>query len=85
MIGILCGKCRDGKGVSVLLNDCVSCHDAQGLLILGLSKLNQSNGECKKIIGCVVIADAVAFIVIVVADVPFPEWIYPFIFYIQAS
>ena len=35
--------------------------------------------------GCIVIADAVAFIVIIVADIPFPEWIYPFIFYIQAS
>jgi hypothetical protein len=33
----------------------------------------------------IVIADAIAFIAIVVADVPFPEWIYPFIFYIQVN
>ena len=38
-IGVLCGECEGGKGVSVLLNDCVSCPNAQGLLILGLSKL----------------------------------------------
>ena len=42
--GILCGECRDGKGVSILLNDCVSCYNAQGLLILGLSKFNK--GAC---------------------------------------
>ena len=41
--GILCGECRDGKGVSVLLNDCVSCPNAQGLLILGLSKFSINN------------------------------------------
>ena len=38
--GILCGECQDGKGVSVLLNDCVYCPNARGLLILGLSKFN---------------------------------------------
>ena len=45
MTGILCGECGDGKGVSVLLNDCVSCHDAQGLLILGLSKFSDEAGN----------------------------------------
>lgn len=88
MTGILCGECQEGKGVSVLLNDCVSCPKAQGLLILGLSKFN--NGVFQNmhslhvwLLISIVIMDAIAFIAIVVADVPFPEWIYPFIFYIQ--
>ena len=38
--GILCGECRDeGKGVSALLNNCVTCSNASGLLILALSQL----------------------------------------------
>ena len=30
-----------------------------------------------------VIADIIAFIAIVIVDVPLPGWVYPFIFYIQ--
>ena len=37
-LGVLCGRCQDDKGVSALLSHCVSCHDASGLLIAGLSK-----------------------------------------------
>ena len=38
--GILCGECSNSQfGVSVLLNRCVTCHNAFGLLILVLSKL----------------------------------------------
>lgn len=37
-IGTLCGACRDGKGVSVLLNKCVTCNNALGILILLLSE-----------------------------------------------
>ena len=37
-LGVLCGRCQDDKGVSALLNHCVSCHDASGLLIALLSK-----------------------------------------------
>ena len=40
--GVLCGNCRDGYGVSVLLNKCVTCHDASGILIAVL-------GESQKI------------------------------------
>ena len=36
--GELCGVCRDGKGVSALLNKCTTCSDASGLLILLLSE-----------------------------------------------
>ena len=37
--GILCGECRrEDEGVSALLNECVDCSDASGLLILVLSQ-----------------------------------------------
>ena len=37
-VGILCGECKDeGKGVSALLDRCVSCSNTAGLLILALS------------------------------------------------
>ena len=34
--GILCGKCQDGKGLSVLLNKCKSCSKFNLLLISAL-------------------------------------------------
>ena len=34
--GLLCGKCRHDKGVSVLLNNCKSCGTVNLLLILAL-------------------------------------------------
>ena len=37
-IGILCGECEEG-GVSVLLNNCVTCSNNHLTLILVLSKL----------------------------------------------
>ena len=33
MPGDLCGECKDGKGVSALLNRCTHCSDVSGLLI----------------------------------------------------
>ena len=35
-IGYLCGQCRNGKGVSALLNNCVSCERTSVLLIIAL-------------------------------------------------
>ena len=40
--GYLCGDCRDGKGVSALLNHCVDCSNAYGILIGVLGKLHSS-------------------------------------------
>ena len=37
-IGYLCGDCKDGKGVSALLNNCVNCNNVNGILIAVLSK-----------------------------------------------
>ena len=36
VIGILCGKCQDGKGLSALLNKCKSCGKINLLLIPAL-------------------------------------------------
>lgn len=36
--GVLCGECRNGMGVSALLNRCVDCGDINALLIVTLSK-----------------------------------------------
>jgi len=36
--GELCGNCRDGYGVSVLLNKCVTCPSVSGILIAALSE-----------------------------------------------
>ena len=33
-IGVLCGECKNGKGVSALLNKCTSCNDAFSILIV---------------------------------------------------
>lgn len=38
-VGVLCGDCVEGHGVSVLTNKCVTCSDASGVLIALLSKL----------------------------------------------
>ena len=37
-IGYLCGQCGNGKGVSALLNNCVSCERASILLIIALGR-----------------------------------------------
>ena len=37
-IGYLCGQCSNGKGVSALLNKCVSCEKTSVLLIIALGK-----------------------------------------------
>ena len=36
--GVLCGECRNGSGVSALLNRCVTCSDAMGLLVAVLGE-----------------------------------------------
>ena len=36
--GYLCGDCVDGNGVSALLNRCVTCSNAFGLLIPALGR-----------------------------------------------
>ena len=38
LLGYLCGQCHNGKGVSALLNKCVSCGNASILLIIALGR-----------------------------------------------
>ena len=38
LLGYLCGQCGNGKGVSALLNKCVSCGNASVLLIIALGR-----------------------------------------------
>ena len=35
---MLCGECRNGSGVSALLNRCVTCSDVMGLLVAVLGE-----------------------------------------------
>ena len=35
-VGILCGNCKNGRGVSVLFNKCVNCNNGFGVLIAAL-------------------------------------------------
>ena len=37
--GVLCGDCDANMGVSALMNQCVTCSDAHGLLIATLGIL----------------------------------------------
>ena len=42
LLGHLCGQCHNGKGVSALLNKCVSCGNASVLLIIALGMQSDS-------------------------------------------
>ena len=84
-IGELCGECRDGGGVSSLLNRCTTCNDASGLLILLLS---ETQSRVRSLLVCshsfrAVVLDVGAFVLLLVIMKPFPSWTYPFIFYLQ--
>ena len=37
--GLLCGSCKENKGVSVLLNRCVKCSNGFITLLIALSKI----------------------------------------------
>ena len=89
--GVLCGNCRDGYGVSVLLNKCVTCHDASGILIAVLSECMSFRTQILCSLSCVpyvfssVAADAVVFISLLLLIKTFPTWLYPCLFYIQVT
>ena len=86
VIGILCGECSNNgsTGVSILLNNCASCDDGFSTLIPLLSKsMVKQFDYFKDIFSSTVIADIIAFIVILVLSLPFPSWLIPAIFYIQ--
>ena len=49
--GVLCGECRNGSGVSALLNRCVTCSNAMGLLVAVLGEKRESAvGYCSVVV-----------------------------------
>ena len=94
--GELCGNCRNGYGVSVLLNKCVTCPSVSGILTAALSEciastcaitirqlLDNSGVTCLPVSFCSVVADVVVFVGLLLLIKTFPTWLYPFLFYIQ--
>lgn len=82
-LGVLCGECKNGMGVSALLSRCVDCSNINSLLIVTLS-------ECMsilKLIHCVtwylVIVDAIIVLIMLRWNHPFPTLMYPCLFYLQ--
>ena len=83
-VGYLCGQCRNGKGVSALLNNCVSCERTSVLLIIALGTL------CIIIVKwiCIyvyisVIVDIIVITTILLCSLSLKPWLYPFLFYLQ--
>ena len=91
MAGVLCGNCRNGYGVSVLQNKCVTCHDALGMLITVLSEYQACIVvECMGVHGYryfvpVVLVDAVVLTGLLLLMNTFPTWLYPCVFYLQVG
>ena len=84
-VGYLCGQCRNGKGVSALLNNCVSCGRTSILLIIALGTYVDSNMH---VIICMcnhisVIVDIIVIIIILLCSLSLKPWLYPFLFYLQ--
>ena len=85
--GELCGDCRNGYGVSVLLNKCVTCHDASGLLIAVLSESQKvaCSVDVPFMICFTVLIDALVLTGLLLLVKAFPAWLYPCLFYLQVS
>ena len=84
-VGVLCGDCSDGKGVSVQLNRCVSCHSAYSVLIALLGKcVVQSAHPVNVSTSCyTVVCDVVVFVALLLLLSEMPAWLYPCLFYLQ--
>ncbi len=93
--GILCGECKNSRGVSALLNYCVTCENVSGILVIALGELLY----LYLIVICTwtliaysislslpkVIADVVALVGLFLIKAPPPDFLYPCIFYIQVK
>ena len=75
----------------MLLNKCVTCHDASGILIAVLSEYISITTQILCSFSCVpyvlfsVVADVVVFISLLLLIKTFPTWLYPCLFYIQVT
>ena len=86
VLGYLCGDCKDGKGVSALLNHCVDCSDANGILIAVLGKISRFIiffYFMLPLTCTVVILDAVFISVLVYQDKKFTALLFPTIYFIN--
>ncbi len=95
-VGILCGECKNGRGVSVLLNYCVTCENASGILVIALGEFLYLLPHFNVLLetDCIysiflslhkVIADLVALVGLFLIKSPLPDFVYPCIFYIQVK
>ena len=75
----------------MLLNKCVTCHDASGILIAVLSESHKiayysvRTCRCFRTEGFTVFLDALVLIGLMLLANVFPAWLYPCLFYIQVS
>ncbi len=96
--GILCGECKNGRGVSALMNYCVTCENASGILVIALGELLYLLPHFNVLLDtdCIilysiflsvpeVIADLVALVGLFLIKAPPPDFVYLCIFYIQVK
>ena len=85
ILGYLCGKCHGMKGVSALLNKCVSCEKASIALIVSLGKLNDCIIYKCTFLSFIAIIDIIVITSILVCSTSITSWLYPFLFYLQVK
>lgn len=86
--GILCGQCTDGAGVTALLNRCVHCSNANAILIGAICMSNNNIiTTCHKLCHSffTVLTGIIVSSILLLCHITLPEWLYPFLFYIQVS
>ena len=86
-VGLLCGQCRNGKGVSALLNKCVLCGRTSVLLIIALGEQYILYYVWHYIILKIfaVIVDIIVITTILLCSLSVKPWLYPFLFYLQVT
>ena len=82
--GYLCGQCRDDRGVSVLLNNCVSCGYANILLIITLGNYISLHNLQLLLYTNTVIVDVVVITGLLLSTcITMSPWFYPSLYYLQ--
>ena len=71
--------------MSALLNRCVTCNDASGLLIPVLSRRITLQLPTPFMFRLIVIGDVIAITLLVMIGISVPSWLHPCIFYLQVS
>ena len=87
----MCGDCKDGKGVSALLNNCVDCSNVNGILIAVLRKENVNcthstiSNACRVVLLHIVIMDTLLISALLFKEVKFSALFFPVIFFTNVS